>query len=803
MNGFELSNRKARRPMNKMKIEKFFFWFLLAFATGIIFPQNSSVMAAQSDWPLEITSPEGKIILYQPQPDTLKDDKLTGRSAVSITPEGTDTPLFGALWFEARISTDRDERTVTMHEIDIPQAKFPNGPSDLEKKTIQVLKSEIPKMNITFSLDRLLVTLEDAEKEHVAAENLKMDPPKIVFTTVPSVLVTIDGAPQLRPLPDTKVMSVVNTPFIILFDPEVKTYYLKGGDQWFAAEDVSGPWQSDIIPSESVRAIPLNETQKGESSVPKRPLFSKMERIIVATEPTEIIVANGEPKYTPIKGTDLLFMSNTTSDVFMDINSQEYYIVLTGRWYRSPSLNGPWVNVPADQLPPGFAQISPGSPKANVLTYVAGTRQAKEALLDSSIPQTAAINRTATINVTYDGAPKFENIEGTNLSYAVNSPFSVLEFEGKFYACHQAVWYTAENPLGPWTVAVEVPVEIYSIPPSSPLYNVKYVRVYRATPDVVYVGYLPGYLGWYGYGPTVVYGTGWYYPGCYGPYYYPHPWTWGFGFSYNSFVGWGFGFNYGYWGPGAWLGVGIGFGGYYGGWWGPRGYYPPVPVPYHRTAAVGYAFATGAAPSPHASGNNYYYRNNIYNSPGSVAQRAASGQAQGSPSMQAAQARQNNVFADRSGNIYRYSKNGWEQRNPSGWTQTQTRSEISSSARGPSSATADRPSSSQGRTYQGGGRGSSPNVTQGRSTPLDRDQFARQRGAERANSFQRFRGDPGGSGALRGSAGSGNFGTGNFNRGGGGSIPGGGGVGGGMGRGSGGVGGGMGRGGGGGHGRGR
>jgi hypothetical protein len=51
---------------------------------------------------------------------------------------------------------------------------------------------------------------------------------------------------------------------------------------------------------------------------------------------------------------------------------------------------------------------------------------------------------------------------------------------------------------------------------------------------VVYAGYYPGYLGWHVYGPTVVYGTGWYYPGWYGPdYYYPYPWTWGFGIHYN------------------------------------------------------------------------------------------------------------------------------------------------------------------------------------------------------------------------------------------------------------------------------
>ena len=38
---------------------------------------------------------------------------------------------------------------------------------------------------------------------------------------------------------------------------------------------------------------------------------------------------------------------------------------------------------------------------------------------------------------------------------------------------------------------------IYTIPPSSPVYYVTYVRIYGSTPDVVYIGYTPGYLGSY------------------------------------------------------------------------------------------------------------------------------------------------------------------------------------------------------------------------------------------------------------------------------------------------------------------
>ncbi len=732
--------------MGSKKGMRLLILFCLPLAFSAVFGGGREALALGSDWPIEVPSAEGKIVLYQPQPDSLKDDKLTGRVAVSFTPSGSETPVFGAFWFDARISTDRDERLVTMMEMNILQAKFPHSPDDVGKTVIQALKNEVPRMNITFSLDRLLASLDEAEKAQVSSENLKTDPPKIVFSEIPSVLVTIDGLPQLRPLADTKIMQVVNTPFVLLFDPSLKTYYLKGGGEWFSAQDVLGPWKGDPSPPESVLAIPLSEMEKEQDPSPLKQLFrSKMEKILVATEPTELIVTSGRPRYMPIQGTDLLFMSNTTSDVFLEIGSQKYYVVLAGRWYQSASLQGPWTYVSANQVPEGFAKIPPASPKGNVLVYVAGTQQAKEAVLDAGIPQTAAIKRNATLNVTYDGPPKFEAVEGTNLRYAVNSAYAVVESESRFFSCHQGVWYAAEDPNGPWTVATQVPDEVYTIPPSSPLYNVRYVRVFDYTDDVVYAGYYPGYLGWHVYGPTVVYGSGWYYPGWWGGgYYYPYPWTWGFGFHYSPYVGWGFGFNYGSWGAGGWVGVGIG-GGWWGrgGWWGPHGYYPPVGVHYGSQKYSANAARGGSGQRTSPLRRDYFYRNNVYNQRDNLARRADGGQTAAASLQRAAQGKGNDVYTDRAGNIHRYSKNGWERRDSGGWAKLDSKNEPSRGAKA-SPGQGGAPSRSlEGNRLPGAGTQAGSSVARRSQAPLDRDQFARQRGAERAGSFQRFRGGGG------------------------------------------------------------
>ena len=60
-------------------------------------------IAAALEWPQEVTAEEGTIVVYQPQPETLTGDTLTGRAAMSLELNGSDEPVFGAFWFEAKI----------------------------------------------------------------------------------------------------------------------------------------------------------------------------------------------------------------------------------------------------------------------------------------------------------------------------------------------------------------------------------------------------------------------------------------------------------------------------------------------------------------------------------------------------------------------------------------------------------------------------------------------------------------------------------------------------------------------------
>jgi len=154
---------------------------------------------------------------------------------------------------------------------------------------------------------------------------------------------------------------------------------------------------------------------------------------------------------------------------------------------------------------------------------------------------------------------------------------------------------------------------IYSIPRSSPLYYVTYVRVYDATPEVVYVGYTPGYVGSYvSSDNVVVYGTGWPYRPWIGSVWYGAPVTWGFGFSF--FYTWWQPYPWYSWHRVAWAPPPPCF----RPWWGPW----HAPVYGHRFVAGGANAFRPTGPRMHNVGRIYDRwdrRSVVWNGPRAIA----------------------------------------------------------------------------------------------------------------------------------------------------------------------------------------
>jgi hypothetical protein len=727
-----------------------------------------------TQWPLRMDTSSGQIAVYQPQPETFEGDKLTARAAISLAPPGAAEPVFGALWMQARVSTDRDSRTVTILDTQVKRVRFPDSDDGQQSQFAQVIEREFPRMNVTFSLDELLASLEVVEKEKVNAEQLQTAPPRIIVTNISSTLVVIDGDPKLQPVEQTRVMRVVNTPFILLLDMDSKRYFIKAGDAWFSATDVKGQWTpasnipAAVADTAAKLAPPPAQNNANGAPAPVAAPLPLPRQVIVVTEPAELISTDGPPTYTPVQGNDLLYVSNTQSDVFMEVGTQTTYVLLSGRWYRSRSLQGPWEYVAADKLPQAFANIPPNSPKGYVLASVAGTPEARDARYDAAIPQTAAVRRTGgePLNVAYDGQPQFVSVQDSPVQYATNTPESVLLVDGRYYCCHQAVWYESPVAAGPWSVCVSVPRPIYALPPSCPVYHVRYCYVYDYTPDVVYCGYVAGYTGCYVYGPTVVYGTGYYYGGWYGTRYYARPWTWGCGVRYDPYVAtWGFGASYGW--DRRWLVRDDDR--HEHGWFGPRGY-----VGYRGLSRVN---NVNELRDTHVNLNIYNRTENITRNvtinrnvninrtnnrdvtinrnEGGRGDRAAAEANRGRnetaagrggynpPTANRGATYQNNIYAGHDGQIYRRTDNGWEQRSRQGWQKLNNVPEATAVERPANGGGNNRGGNEGNRAANDRGAGAADRAAAERNSAAERNaaaaerNFAAQRNAAERNAAER------------------------------------------------------------------
>lgn len=522
-------------------------------------PADTRVFDGES-WPREFRQGTEVLTVYQPQLDAWDGIRLEGQAAVSVR-AGEGEPTFGVMWFTARTSVSKPARLVALEDLTITKTSFPSAPGKADAYAAR-LRAQVANAPRLIALDRLEADLAILKAGGKAdALPVRNEPPRILFSSVPALLVHVDGTPFYAPVAGTGLHRVVNTRPLLLREAGGR-HFLRLFDGWLEAPALDGPWTVSKSPSrdletarkQAVSAGGVDQLEGGDPRNPQRkPSLAKgpVPQVQVAMVPTELVVTDGEANWAPIGGgTQLLYVKNTSGHVFKHLGDQQTYLLASGRWFRSASSMGPWEFVAPDRLPADFAKIPDDSPKENVKASVAGTAQADEALIANGIPQTAKVDRRrAQLAPKLDGEPQLRAIEGTTLQYVVNSSVPVIVVgPGAYYAVEKGVWFTATSLRGPWMVATSVPAVVYSIPAASPVHYVTYVRVYDATPEVVYVGYTPGYYGTCVSSGVVVYGTGYVYTPWVGAVWYGAPVTYGYGVAvtYTPWTGWAYAVGFGW-----------------------------------------------------------------------------------------------------------------------------------------------------------------------------------------------------------------------------------------------------------------
>src|SRR5271170_6864154 len=158
------------------------------------------VCRSQTEWPKSIVTTNGMVInVYQPQMEAFVGNTLKSRSAISILEKGSQDPIFGVFWSLDLVETNRDTREVVIESSKVTEIKIPADTGHVEKDFIKAtLETYIPQVMSHIPLDEVLTSLDENQEDKELAHDISNKLPNVIYRNQASILVLIDGAPQLK-----------------------------------------------------------------------------------------------------------------------------------------------------------------------------------------------------------------------------------------------------------------------------------------------------------------------------------------------------------------------------------------------------------------------------------------------------------------------------------------------------------------------------------------------------------------------------------------------------------------------------
>jgi hypothetical protein len=182
--------------------------------------------------------------------------------------------------------------------------------------------------------------------------------------------------------------------------------------------------------------------------------------ILVSYAPAVLLRLDGPPVLTPVPGTHLAYVANTSWPLFQDTRSKHYYLLVNRLWLEARSLDGRWEH--AAQLPPDFRHLPAESRYAQVSKQVP-----PPALHDAAVPDVLHTTTSADL-ILFAGPPVYAPVVGTQLERATNTQSPLFRLGGSFYYLTAGRWYGASSLKGPWgDVTASLPADFAKIPPGS------------------------------------------------------------------------------------------------------------------------------------------------------------------------------------------------------------------------------------------------------------------------------------------------------------------------------------------------
>ena len=450
-------------------------------------------------WPRAYDTGKGRMVLFQPQFTEWTDFKMIEALVAAQYLKAPDAnPVFGVIGLKGATSYDEDSGEIVISDISVTQLNF----SGLSRDDLKALALEtgklLPTGPITVTEARVTASLAE-QKRMTDVAGLKADPPRIMVSTTPAILVQTDGEAAYAPVKGRAGLSfVANTNWDLFRIDEGGALYLRDDTHWLTASAIGGPWTAVTALPPLFQDLPAEDWADARGAVPPEAYQGgKVPKVFTTDTPAEMILFEGEPALQDVPKTSLQWASNTEADVFSTRpgSNGTCFCPAAGSVLRNWTDHGHSPRPICQPTSRTFPRTRRTTPCARPCP--ARRRPRRRVSRPAFPPRPGSRRARSRRTVAYAGDALFAPIEATDLSYATNTTDTMIKVGEQYFLLQDGVWFVSGSPNGPWQLAREVPDAIYAIPPSSPVYNATYVRVYDTEPDAVWYGYTMGYLSGY------------------------------------------------------------------------------------------------------------------------------------------------------------------------------------------------------------------------------------------------------------------------------------------------------------------
>ena len=160
-------------------------------------------------WPRAYDTGKGRMVLFQPQFTEWTDFKMIEALVAAQYLKAPDAnPVFGVIGLKGATSYDEDAGEIVISDISVTQLNF----SGLSRDDLKALAVEtgklLPTGPITVTEARVTASLAE-QKRMTDVAGLKADPPRIIVSTTPAILVQTDGEAAYAPVKGKAGLSFV------------------------------------------------------------------------------------------------------------------------------------------------------------------------------------------------------------------------------------------------------------------------------------------------------------------------------------------------------------------------------------------------------------------------------------------------------------------------------------------------------------------------------------------------------------------------------------------------------------------